>query len=256
MDGLGSVSELTRQKTARQANSSDTRIKKYTYDVYGLPTIMSSTGTVRTVSSYNNSYMFTGREYDTETGLYYYRARYYDTALGRFLETDPIGYAGGINLYGYVGNNPWNWTDPWGLVVDLTPGKGETLITPMPDPGPKDIGDQIPDNLGPTDTGADDDPNDWGNQGQQGDPPSEDTDPGYNANRPSGPGPNGPPNSTGSTDDGKGNGTITDYDNQGRGKTDYDFGHDHGQGDPHGHDWDHSGPKPKRGPGRKLSPCE
>ena len=106
-DGLGSTSELT--------NSSGSKIEKYTYDIYGLPTIMSSTGTVRTVSSYNNTYMFTGQEYGTETGLYYYRARYYDVALGRFLETDPIGYAGGINLYGYVQNNPWNWTDPFGL---------------------------------------------------------------------------------------------------------------------------------------------
>ena len=78
---------------------------------------MSSTGTVRTVSSYNNSYMFTGREYDTETGLYYYRARYYDPGLGRFLETDPLGYVDSENLYAYVGNNPWNWVDPKGEFI-------------------------------------------------------------------------------------------------------------------------------------------
>jgi len=59
--------------------------------------------------------MFTGRNYDSETGLYYYRARYYSSYIGRFLQTDPVGYAGGLNLYTYVGNNPLNWIDPFGL---------------------------------------------------------------------------------------------------------------------------------------------
>jgi len=50
-----------------------------------------------------------GRRFDTDTGLYYYRARYYNPYIGRFLQTDPIGYGGGVNLYRYCRNNPRNW---------------------------------------------------------------------------------------------------------------------------------------------------
>ena len=62
-----------------------------------------------------NPYMFTGRRFDYETGLYYYRARYYNPYIGRFLQTDPIGYGAGINWYAYCGNNPVNRADPAGL---------------------------------------------------------------------------------------------------------------------------------------------
>ena len=64
------------------------------------------------------TYRFVGYRYDTETGLYYVRARYYSPVLGRFLQTDPIGLGGGTNLYAYVGNDPVNGTDPSGLMAD------------------------------------------------------------------------------------------------------------------------------------------
>jgi len=60
-----------------------------------------------------NPYMFTAREYDIETGLYYYRARYYNPYIGRFPQTDPAYQ--GVNLYAYCMNNPLNYTDPTGL---------------------------------------------------------------------------------------------------------------------------------------------
>jgi len=69
-------------------------------------------------SSFTQPFTFTGREYDPASGLYYYRARYYDASTGRFINKDPIGFRGGdTNLYRYVGNNPVNWIDPWGLVL-------------------------------------------------------------------------------------------------------------------------------------------
>jgi RHS repeat-associated protein len=60
-------------------------------------------------------YGYTGRERDNSTGLIYYRARWYDAVVGRFISEDPIGASGGLNLYGYVENSPLNSSDPTGL---------------------------------------------------------------------------------------------------------------------------------------------
>ncbi len=99
-DGLGSVVDMT--------DSGGSVVKSYTYKSFG--EIYSETG------SLVQPFTFTGREYDPESGLYYYRARYYDPRAGRFLTKDPIGLAGGdVNLYRMAQNNPIKWVDPLGL---------------------------------------------------------------------------------------------------------------------------------------------
>jgi RHS repeat-associated protein len=88
-------------------NSSGSLANTYAYDSFG--NLTASTGTV------SNPFEYTGREFDPETGLYYYRARYYDPSAGRFISEDPIGFKGGANFYRYVRNNTVNATDPGGL---------------------------------------------------------------------------------------------------------------------------------------------
>jgi RHS repeat-associated protein len=71
------------------------------------------------------TFAYTGQRIDPETnGLYYYRARMYRPTWGRFMQVDPIGYAGGSNLYAYVGNDPLNLLDPLGLSPDSPQAAG------------------------------------------------------------------------------------------------------------------------------------
>lgn len=114
-DGLGSVVALS--------DSSGNKVEQYNYDAFGTP---SGTMTV------GNRFLFTGRQYDSETSLYYYRARYYKPSIGRFLQSDPIGYGSSINLYLYCGNNPICYLDPYGLdwldtSANFCAGMGDTL---------------------------------------------------------------------------------------------------------------------------------
>jgi RHS repeat-associated protein len=97
-DGLGTVTSLS--------SSAGAIANTYTYDSFG--NLTNSTG------SLVNPFQYTARESDAETGLYYYRARYYDSTSGRFLTEDPVRYLGGINFYAYVKNNPISFKDSYG----------------------------------------------------------------------------------------------------------------------------------------------
>jgi RHS repeat-associated protein len=124
--------------------------ERYSYDAYGLPAVTNGTGTPvppnssgTAHSAIGNPWMFTGRQDDEETGLYFYRARYIDPNQGRFVSRDPIGIwgrPGGLgNGYAYVGNSPSNHSDPSGqfticydsntniVTVTCVDGTGETL---------------------------------------------------------------------------------------------------------------------------------
>ncbi len=115
-DGLGSTTSLI-SETGGFVRSLFLA-ERYVYDSFGNPTIQAPDGTPRTTSAFGNPYLFTGREYDPESGLYYYRARYYDPRMGRFLQEDPIRGFLEIPLtqhqYSYVINNPVNRIDPKG----------------------------------------------------------------------------------------------------------------------------------------------
>lgn len=122
------------------------------FDAFGAPLSLTIPGT-------GNDLLFTGREYDQPTGLYYYRARYYDSELGRFLSEDPLGFqSGDTNFYAYVNNNPVNYNDPMGLekqmqinldavafwgrlhrpagdYIEYVPGQGGRMVTHPDRPG-------------------------------------------------------------------------------------------------------------------------
>jgi RHS repeat-associated protein len=85
------------------------------------------------VSPSANPITYTGQHYDYESGLYYYRSRFYQPQLGEFLRRDPTEYADSLNLYSYCGASPVNYTDPYGTIkiwINSTAKNPTCPITP------------------------------------------------------------------------------------------------------------------------------
>lgn len=109
-DGLGSAVALA----DRQGRVTE----RFRYDVFGSPSYRTPDYQVRTNSVAGYRILFTGREWLGGVALNDHRNRYFSPGFGRWPTTDPIGFAGGNNLFAYVGNAPANYTDPYGLLRD------------------------------------------------------------------------------------------------------------------------------------------
>jgi len=107
-DALGSITSLS--------TSTGTISSSYVFDGFG--------NSIATTGNLTNPFRYTGREYDGETGLYFYRARYYDSMAGRFISEDPIRFAGSASFYIYTQNRPVNATDPSGLKILICTRRG------------------------------------------------------------------------------------------------------------------------------------
>lgn len=109
LNHLGSTMALT--------DSGGKRVESVIYDAYGTPSFFDNDGNPLEQSTVGNSLLFTGREYDGETGTYYFRNRSLHPVLGRFMQKDPFTYINGMNDFAYVKNSVVNYSDPYGLFV-------------------------------------------------------------------------------------------------------------------------------------------
>jgi RHS repeat-associated protein len=100
-------------------------IERVSYDIYGVPTFREyitdpGNAVTRGYSIIGNEILWHSRRYDPESNTYYFRNRAYDPTMGRFLQTDPMGYQDSMNLYQGFNMNPVNFNDPWGLKIRFT----------------------------------------------------------------------------------------------------------------------------------------
>jgi RHS repeat-associated protein len=119
-------------------------VESYTYTAYGEVTVFDSNGNELDESALGNRYTFQGREIDWSTGLYNFRARWYDAETGRWLSKDPIGINGGLNQYVFCGNNPVMFGDPSGrdfFSMDPEQGALYNCSVNTPTLGPPPSGD-------------------------------------------------------------------------------------------------------------------
>jgi RHS repeat-associated protein len=119
-DGQGNVTHL--------CDNSGNVLERYLYDAFGTPTVYDPSGNQRPAgSAYDNRYLFKsagGYEWQSQAQLYYCRERFYLPYHGRWLQPDPIGQAGGLNIYSYCANDPINNIDPSGLAGTDETGSG------------------------------------------------------------------------------------------------------------------------------------
>jgi len=113
---LGDIQGSTLMLTDAHGNPAAT----YDYTDYGETTQTSGS------TALYNPFLYTGQEYDAETGLYHLRARHYSPGKGRFFARDPIGYAGGSNMYAYCAGDPINHSDPSGMLIRVETADGRT----------------------------------------------------------------------------------------------------------------------------------
>jgi RHS repeat-associated protein len=251
-DGLGSITSLS--------NDAGSLTQTYTYDSFGQQTASSG--------SLINPFLYTGREFDSETGLYYYRARYYDPSAGRFLSEDALRFSSDPDFYLYVANRPTRFRDPsgrqsccethyratWGIwgaigggtyvalnsiVVDAATGGINILLSP----GEVAAGALLGGSVGYTGGAIVDLANHIICRSRSNPFTGQPGEISTTAR------PDGSPKQ------------VRRYGPDGYPETDVDYDHDHSQGKPHSHDWgrpaDGSPPNADdRGPGRPVKPSD